>query len=67
MTGQRVFWQVTGIRRDPWAAANPVVVELAKADRERGLYLHPELYGQPAAKGTASLARVRLARTDAKR
>jgi len=67
VTGQRVFWQVTGIRRDPWAAANPVVVELAKADRERGLYLHPELYGQPAAKGTASLARVRLATTDAKR
>jgi hypothetical protein len=66
VSGQQVFWQVTGIRRDPWAAANPIVVELAKQGAEHGLYLHPELYGQPTAKGTASRARVRIAKPAAK-
>jgi hypothetical protein len=49
--GQRVYWQVTGIRKDPWAEAHPVVVELTKTTAERGTYLHPELYGQPREKG----------------
>jgi hypothetical protein len=49
--GQEVCWQVTGIRRDPYAEAHPVVVEEAKPSAEHGLYLHPELYGQAPQKG----------------
>ncbi len=41
----RVSWQVTGIRKDPWAEANRVAVEQDKKERDRGKYLHPELYG----------------------
>jgi hypothetical protein len=44
--GQRVCWQVTGVRKDPWARAHPVVVEEPKTDDERGRYLDPELFGQ---------------------
>jgi hypothetical protein len=44
--GQRVCWQVTGVRKDPWARAHPVFVEEPKIDHERGHYLNPELFGQ---------------------
>jgi hypothetical protein len=46
-----VSWQVTGIRRDPWAEANRIVVEAPKPEEERGFYLHPEAYGQPPERG----------------
>jgi hypothetical protein len=46
----RVCWQVTGIRKDVWAEANPVVVEEKKLGAERGCYIHPELHGEPASK-----------------
>ncbi len=45
-----VSWQVTGIRRDAWADAHRIQVEVDKADYERGFYRHPELYGQPLSK-----------------
>ncbi len=48
--GQRVCWQITGIRQDPWAEAHRIVVEEAKPAADRGLYLHPDLYGQPEEK-----------------
>ena len=48
--GGRVSWQVTGIRQDAYAQANPIAVEEAKPAEERGVYLHPELYGQPDAR-----------------
>lgn len=41
----KVSWQVTGVRHDPYAEANPIQVEEWKAEAERGLYLHPEAYG----------------------
>jgi hypothetical protein len=44
----KVSWQVTGIRRDPWAVANRIVVEEDKAAEDKGQYLHPELWGQSA-------------------
>ncbi|WP_141711785.1 hypothetical protein [Jiangella alba] len=47
-SGQRVSWQVTGIRRDPWAEQNRIPVEHAKPDSERGTYLYPQGFGQPA-------------------
>jgi hypothetical protein len=45
--GARVSWQITGIRQDPWANAHRIPVEEMKRPQERGLYLHPELYGLP--------------------
>jgi len=43
-----VSWQVTGIRADKWANKNRVVPELDK--KEKGTYIHPELYNQPKEK-----------------
>ncbi len=45
--GMKISWQITGIRHDAWADAHRIPVEEEKNDRERGFYLHPELYGQP--------------------
>jgi hypothetical protein len=45
-----VSWQVTGIRQDAWANVHRIQVEVAKAPADRGLYLHPELFGAPAEK-----------------
>jgi hypothetical protein len=42
-----VSWQVTGIRKDPWANAHRVTVEPTKTALYQGRYLHPELYGAP--------------------
>ncbi len=50
----KVSWQVTGIRQDAWANAHRIPVEQAKSDKERGLYLHPELFGAPAEKSIAA-------------
>ncbi len=47
----KVSWQVTGIRQDPYAVANPIQVEQWKAEADRGFYLHPEAYGLPAELG----------------
>jgi hypothetical protein len=46
----KVSWQVTGVRQDAYAKANPLVVEQEKEARLRGFYIHPELYGAPAEK-----------------
>jgi len=45
--GREVSWQVTGIRQDEWAKAHRILVEDDKTDKEKGKYLHPELFGQP--------------------
>jgi hypothetical protein len=50
-SGMKVSWQVTGIRKDSWANANRIEVEEDKPDKERGYYLHPDLYAQPKEKG----------------
>lgn len=42
--GAKVSWQVTGVRKDPWAQANPLVVTEEKDEHERESYIHPELY-----------------------
>jgi hypothetical protein len=49
--GMEVSWQVTGIRHDPYAEAHRIPVEQEKPAAEQGLYLYPELYGQPASLG----------------
>jgi hypothetical protein len=45
LPGLKVSWQVTGVRQDAFAEANPIVVEPEKTADDRGLYLHPELFG----------------------
>jgi trimeric autotransporter adhesin len=42
-----VSWQVTGVRKDPWAEENRTIVEEYKKPEVRGYYLHPQPYGQP--------------------
>jgi hypothetical protein len=46
----KVSWQVTGVRQDAWAKANRIPVEEEKTGADRGRYLTPELFGQPASK-----------------
>jgi hypothetical protein len=43
--GQKVSWQVTGIRQDAWANANRIPVEVQKSAEDQGRYLHPNLFG----------------------
>lgn len=47
----KVSWQVAGVREDAYAKAHPLQVEVDKSERERGYYLHPDLYGAPEQKG----------------
>ena len=49
--GIEVSWQITGVRQDRFAQANPLVVEQLKSATERGYFIHPELYGAPEDKG----------------
>jgi hypothetical protein len=42
-----VSWQVTGVRQDPWANENRIIVEENKKPEVRGHYLYPKGYGQP--------------------
>ena len=45
-----VSWQVTGVRQDAFAKANPLIVEEEKEPRLKGFYIHPEYYGAPPEK-----------------
>ncbi len=47
----KVSWQVTGVRNDAWAQENRVKVEVDKGSVEKGLYMHPELFGKSADMG----------------
>jgi hypothetical protein len=51
----KVSWQVTGIRKDPWANAHRIQVEEDKPAKERGYYMYPELYDQPEKKDISHL------------
>jgi hypothetical protein len=46
----KVSWQVTGIRHDAFAEQHRIPVEEAKAEADRGRYLHPLEHGQPSEK-----------------
>jgi hypothetical protein len=54
-SGLEVSWQVTGIRKDPYAEQHRIQVEMEKPTGERGKYLHPEAYGLPASMGIRSI------------
>lgn len=47
----KVSWQITGVRNDKFALANPIIPELEKATKDKGKYMHPELYGKPETQG----------------
>ncbi len=47
----KVSWQVTGIRKDRYAEAHRIHVELDKQAHEQGNYRHPELFGFGAERG----------------
>jgi hypothetical protein len=44
--GQKVSWQVTGVRHDAWAKSYEFVAEEDKPKEERGFYRNPEAFGQ---------------------
>jgi len=44
--GLKVSWQVTGIRKDPFAEQNRIPTEVEKSQEEKGLYLYPAAYGK---------------------
>jgi len=48
--GMMVSWLVTGTRNDPYAQYHRIVPEVEKKAEDKGLYLHPADYGQPAEK-----------------
>ncbi len=48
--GLKVSWQITARRNDPYLRAHPFTAEHPKPERERGFFLFPEGYGQPAEK-----------------
>jgi hypothetical protein len=50
----KVSWQVTGVRQDPYAEANPFEDEVEKSEEEQGTYIHPELYDQPASRAVGA-------------
>jgi trimeric autotransporter adhesin len=58
--GMKVSWQVTGVRRDAYAKAHPLVVESDKQGEERGHYLHPDAFGQPLEMGITAVRRAKL-------
>ncbi len=47
----KVSWQITGVRKDPFANMYRVPVEEDKPTDERKSYLHPEVYGKPEIQG----------------
>jgi len=40
-----VSWQITGIRKDPFANSNRIQTEVNKSKKEQGKYLHPAAFG----------------------
>ena len=48
--GVEVSWQLTGIRQDAYANKHRIPVEEEKPERERGYYLHPQVFDQPEEK-----------------
>lgn len=49
--GVKVSWQVTGIRKDPWAQENRIEPEVEKEPENKGKYLTPTVYGKSRMEG----------------
>jgi hypothetical protein len=59
--GMKVSWTVTGVRDDPFVQAYPLADVQDKPAEAQGLYLQPELYGQPESLGIHYMPRDREA------
>jgi hypothetical protein len=46
----KISWQITGIRKDPYANAHRIKDVVEKIGAEKGKYVHPDLYKQPIEK-----------------
>jgi len=55
----KVSWQVTGIRKDPYANAHRIQTVVPKAGSADNKYVHPELYGKPLSKSVVVLPGMR--------
>jgi len=62
----KVSWQVTGERNDKWAQKNRIKPEVDK-EKQRGLYLHPELFNQPETKSILHKNKVNINRINTSR
>lgn len=62
--GMEVSWQVTGTRKDAYAKAHPMQVEVAKEGADRGQYLNPEVFGLPESR-SVYYAKLRASRLPA--
>jgi len=52
--GQRVSWQVTGVRQDAYARQNRIPIEQDKPATERGRYRSPSAFTKPGESSTRS-------------
>jgi len=50
--GGKVSWRIDAVRNDRWVQQHGAPVETEKPASERGTYQHPELFGEPAERGT---------------
>jgi hypothetical protein len=55
----RVSWQVTATRKDAYAMANPITVEVAKGEKHRGLFLHPTAHNRSESLGIHHASKLR--------
>jgi len=62
MSGMKVSWQVTGIRKDAYAEKHRIPVEELKSPQDRGRYLHPDAFGYPKETGISYHAKPNLHR-----
>lgn len=63
--GLEVCWQITGVRCDDWARANPLTTDEIKPEEEKGFFVHPELIGRPADRSLPALVAQPAARDTA--
>ncbi len=49
--GLKVSWEITAIRDDAYAKANPMMVDREKQAEQVGKYLHPAVFGLPEESG----------------
>ena len=50
-----VSWQVTGIRKDPFANKYRIITEVEKEAEAKGHYLHPDVYNKAGEAGTMEI------------
>lgn len=58
----KVSWQVTGIRQDAFANRHRIPIEEMKKKEDRGLFLHPEAFGQSPEKAIGYQKHIEITR-----